>query len=193
MDCSRRGRKAGAHGVLLSYLRLPRKDSSCLERVREERGREPETQSGGEVLAGWRCTKNFLVKYLSRGDPPWLILYFYSRRLRFPNGFLHFFSISILSVPLPVCHDSYPWPEGRLGNALQGPNIWPESDALGEDWRDSMIELFRYEETQVEKRGASFTLEIPTACTLFWIPGCCFARHACMNVGRKEDRRNTKY
>ncbi|CAN0478998.1 unnamed protein product, partial [Ectocarpus sp. 8 AP-2014] len=37
----------------------------------------------------------------------------------------------------------YPWPNDQApNNALQGPNIWPDSDSLGEGWRDSMSALF---------------------------------------------------
>lgn len=40
----------------------------------------------------------------------------------------------------------YPWPNDQPpNNALQGPNIWPDSDSLGEGWRDSMSALFRCE------------------------------------------------
>eukprot|EP00752_Nemacystus_decipiens_P012401 g10988.t1 len=38
----------------------------------------------------------------------------------------------------------FPWPDDQPPtNALQGPNIWPDRDSLAEDWRDSMVSLFR--------------------------------------------------
>eukprot|EP00903_Cladosiphon_okamuranus_P015074 g13944.t1 len=38
----------------------------------------------------------------------------------------------------------YPWPDDQSPtNALQGSNIWPKSESLAVDWRDSMVTLFR--------------------------------------------------
>ncbi|CBJ26728.1 putative oxidoreductase [Ectocarpus siliculosus] len=57
----------------------------------------------------------------------------------------------------------YPWPKDQPpNNALQGPNIWPDSDSLGEDWRDSMSALFRLmvSVNEAVARGLSLSLDL---------------------------------